>query len=98
MQEPRFGLAVIIGAVVGTPGAAYIAALHSLVNRESSTAVQAFAVAGFVVIEFALAIIPFTFLIVRPEATERAIHRFKGWLTSHARQLLAAAGLLAAAT
>jgi hypothetical protein len=43
----------------------------------------------------ALVIIPFALLTVRPEATERAIQRFKGWLTGHARQLLTAATLLA---
>jgi len=57
--------------------------------------VQALAVAGFVVIEFALAIIPFAFLMIRPEATERAVQRFKDWLTGHARQILAAAALFA---
>ena len=50
--------------------------------------------AGFVVIEFALAIIPFAFLMIRPEATERAVQRFKDWLTGHARQILAAAALV----
>src|SRR5690348_7268499 len=28
LHEPRFGLAVVIGAVVGTPGGEYIVALH----------------------------------------------------------------------
>jgi len=68
LHEPRFGLAVIIGAVVGTPGAAYIAALHSLVNGEASTVVQAAAVTGFVVIEFSVVIIPFAFLTADPSA------------------------------
>lgn len=95
LHEPRFGLAVVIGAVVGTPGASYIAALHLLVAGKSSTAVQALGVAGFVVVEFALVLIPFAFLAARPEATQTAIRRFKDWLTSHARQLLAAAALLA---
>lgn len=35
------------------------------------------------------------FLTARPEATETATQRFKDWITSHARQLLAAAALLA---
>jgi hypothetical protein len=95
LHEPRFGLAVVIGALVGTPGAAYITALHSLVNGNLSTAVQVLAVVGFAVIEFALVIIPFAFLAVRPQATKRAVQRFKDWLTGHARQLLAAAALLA---
>jgi Sap, sulfolipid-1-addressing protein len=95
LHEPRFGLAVIIGAVAGTPGAAYISALHSLVNGGYSITEQVLGVIGFVVIEFALVIIPFVFLTARPEATENAIQRFKGWITSHARQLLAVAALLA---
>jgi hypothetical protein len=94
LQEPRYGLAVLIGAAVGTPGAAYVAALHQLVNGGASTAVQALAVAGFVVIEFALVIIPFLFLTVRPQATEGATQRFKDWLIGHARQLLTAITLL----
>jgi hypothetical protein len=95
LQKPRFGLAVLIGAVAGTPGVAYVSALHSLVTSNASTGVQALAVAGFVLIEFALVIIPFAFLTVRPESTERAVQRFKDWLTGHARQLVTAAALLA---
>jgi hypothetical protein len=95
LQQPRFGLAVVIGAVAGTPGVAYLSALHSLVTGNSPTAVQALAVVGFVVIEFALVIIPFAFLAARPAATETAVHRFKDWLTRHARQILTAAVLLA---
>src|ERR1019366_17863 len=47
-----------IGALCGTPGAEYIAALHVLVTGKSSTAVQAVAVVVFVLIEFLLVIIP----------------------------------------
>jgi Sap, sulfolipid-1-addressing protein len=95
LGEPRFALAVVIGAVAGTPGAAYITALHLLVNGKAPTAVQAAAVGGFVVIEFALVIIPFAFLTTAPERTMTATQHFEDWLTSHARQLLAAAALLA---
>jgi type IV secretory pathway VirB2 component (pilin) len=84
-----------VGAVAGTPGALYITALHLLVNGESPTAVQAAGVAGFVVIEFALVIIPFAFLAARPQATERAVQRLRDWLTGHARELLAGAAVLA---
>src|SRR6266567_3078510 len=75
LGEPRFGLAVLIGAVAGTPGASYITALHQLVTSKSSTAVQAVAVVIFVLIEFSLVIIPFVFLMVRPEATEAQLKR-----------------------
>ena len=31
LAEPRLGLAMLVGAIVGLPGASYIAALHNLV-------------------------------------------------------------------
>ena len=95
LSEPRFGLAVLIGAVAGTPGALYITALHQLVTGKSSTAVQAVAVVVFVLIEFSLVIIPFLFLVVRPEATKTQVKRVQDWLMSHARELMAGVALFA---
>jgi hypothetical protein len=95
LGEPRFGLAVLIGAVAGTPGALYITALHQLVTGKSSTAVQAVAVVVFVLIEFSLVIIPFVFLVVRPEATKTQVKRVQDWLMSHARELMAGVALFA---
>src|SRR5262249_40982332 len=63
LYEPHYALAVLIGAVVGTPGAAYLLMLHDLVSGKSPTAVQVVAVIVFVVINFALVIIPFAFYI-----------------------------------
>jgi hypothetical protein len=54
LREPRFGLAVLIGALAGAPGATYTTALHDLVTGNSSTAAQAVAVIVFVIIEFSL--------------------------------------------
>ena len=71
LREPRLGLAVLIGAVVGTPGASYITALHQLVTSKSSTATQAVAVVIFAIIEFAFVIVPFVFLELRPESTRQ---------------------------
>jgi hypothetical protein len=97
LGEPRFGLAVLIGAVAGTPGALYITALHQLVAGKSSTAAQAVAVVVFVLIEFSLVIIPFVFLVVRPEATKAQVKRAQDWLMSHARELMAGVALFAGA-
>jgi hypothetical protein len=97
LREPRFGLAVLFGAVAGTPGAAYITALHQLVTGKSATAVQAAAVVAFVLIEFSLVIIPFVFLQFRPEATKARLQRSQEWLMSHARQLMAAVALFVGA-
>ncbi len=97
LQRPRFGLAVLIGALCGTPGAEYLAALHILVTGKSSTAVQAVAVVVFVLIEFLLVIIPLVLLMTRPESTRAQIQRAKDWLFSHARQLIAVIALVVGA-
>jgi Sap-like sulfolipid-1-addressing protein len=64
--KPRFGLAILVGLLIGLPGADFIIALHDLVTGKSSTAVQAVAVVVFALIEFSLVIIPFVFLVARP--------------------------------
>jgi hypothetical protein len=97
LREPRFGLAVLIGAVVGTPGASYITALHQLITSKSSTATQAIAVVIFTIIEFTLVIVPFAFLELRPESTKRQLKRAQDWITIHARQLVGIAALVAGA-
>jgi hypothetical protein len=89
LREPRFGLAVLFGAIAGTPGAAYVTALHELVTGKSSTTAQVVSVVVFVLIEFSLVIIPFVFLELRPEATKARLQVLQEWLMSHARQLMA---------
>ena len=51
----------------------------------------------FILIEFALVIIPFAFLEFRPEATKARPLSAQDWLMSHARQPLAAVALFAGA-
>jgi Sap, sulfolipid-1-addressing protein len=97
LHEPRYGLAVLIGAAVGTPGASYLLALHNLVTSKLPTVVQAVAVVVFVLIEFVLVIVPFVFYMVRPLGTENAIERLKDWIFSHERQIAAAVALAAGA-
>ncbi len=94
LSEPRLGLAMLVGALVGIPGAAYLTALHNLVTSKSSTAIQVIAVVVFVLIDFALIIIPFVFLEVRPEATKARLKSTQDWLLGHARQLMAYAALI----
>jgi Sap-like sulfolipid-1-addressing protein len=93
LAEPRLGLAMLVGALVGLPGASYIAALHNLVAGKYSTVTQVIAVVVFVVIEFLLIIIPFAFLQLRPEATKALLKRFQDWLLGHAFQLMAGIAL-----
>jgi hypothetical protein len=94
LAEPRLGLAMLTGAVIGIPGASYLTALHILVTGKSSTAIQVVAVVIFVVIDFLLIIIPFAFLELRPEATKAALKNAQDWLLSHALQLMATIALL----
>jgi hypothetical protein len=94
LAKPRLGLAMLVGALIGNPGAAYLTALHNLVTGKSSTATQVAAVVIFVLIEFSLIIIPFASLELRPEATKAALKNGHDWLLSHARQLMAYTALI----
>ena len=94
LAEPRLGLAMLIGAVCGIPGASYLAGLHILITSKASTANQVVGVILFVLIEFLLIIIPFAFLELRPEATKTALTNAQAWLLGHARLLMAYTALI----
>jgi uncharacterized membrane protein YedE/YeeE len=80
---------MLAGAVCGIPGASYLTGLHILITSQASTANPVIGVILFVLIEFLLIIIPFTFLELRPEATKAALKNAQDWLLGHARQLMA---------
>jgi hypothetical protein len=94
LAEPRLGLAMVVGALCGIPGGAYLKGLRILVTSKSSTANQVIGVILFVLIEFSLIIIPFAFLELRPAATKAALKHAQGWLAGHARQLMAYTALV----
>src|SRR6201989_839143 len=94
LAEPRFWLAMLVGAVIGIPGVSYLTALHNLVTGKSSTATQVIAVAVFVLIDLLLIIIPSACLELRPEATKALLKHTQDWLLSHAVRLMAAIALL----
>jgi Sap, sulfolipid-1-addressing protein len=94
LREPRLGLAMLVGALVGIPGASYLTALHILVTGKSPAAAQIVAVVIFVLIDFLLIIIPFVFLQLRPQATKAFLKHSQDWLLSHALQLMATIALL----
>ena len=85
---------MLVGALVGLPGASYIAALHNLVAGHYSTLTQVVAVVVFAVIDFLLIIIPFAFLELRPEATKALLKRAQDWLLGHALMLMAGIALV----
>jgi hypothetical protein len=94
LAEPRLTLAVLVGAVIGIPGASYLTALHNLVAGKYSTATEVIAVFVFVIISFLLILIPYAFLELRPEATKARLKRSQLWLGSHAKQLIAVVALV----
>jgi hypothetical protein len=94
LSEPRVTLAVLVGAVVGIPGASYLTALHQLVTGHYSTATQVIGVIVFVLITFLLIIIPFACLELRPEHTKALLKRAQTWLLGHLVALIAAIALL----
>jgi hypothetical protein len=94
LAEPRLGLAMLIGAVCGIPGASYLTGLHILITSKSSTANQVVGVVLFVLIEFLLIIIPFVSLQLWPEATKARLKTAQDWLVGHARQLMAYTALI----
>jgi hypothetical protein len=93
LMEPRVGLGMVVGAIIGLPGALYLTALHRLVAGNWSTATQVAAVIVFVVIEFMLIIIPFLFLEFRPVGTVAALEQSQGWLVTHARLVVGSIAL-----
>jgi hypothetical protein len=97
LSEPRYLLAFLIGAAVGTPGFSYILALHNLVSSQTPSTVAAIAVLLFVIINFAVVLVPFVLYLAHPQRTEDAIRRFKDWIFSHHRQIAAAVALIAGA-
>jgi hypothetical protein len=94
LAEPRLGLAMLIGAVCGIPGASYLTGLHILITSKSSTANQVVGVVLFVLIEFLLIIIPFVSLELWPEATKARLKTAQDWLVGHARQLMSYTALI----
>ena len=94
LREPRLGLAVVVGAVLGLPGAVYLTALHLLVSDKSSTETRVVAVFLFAIIEFTLIIVPLILLTLRPGAAATVIERSQDWLKRHGRRLSAYAALV----
>jgi len=93
LSEPRLGLGILVGAVIGLPGALYLTALHRLVAGNWSTATQVAGVIIFVVIELMLIIIPFLFLEFRPDRTVATLERSQSWLLTHARLVVGSIAL-----
>jgi Sap, sulfolipid-1-addressing protein len=88
LGQPRLLVAFGIGALVGLPGAEYLAALHNLVAGHYSTASQVLAVLVFAIIEFLLIIVPWLCLELWRERTASFLTRCQNWLAGHVKQLV----------
>ncbi len=88
LSEPRPLLAFAIGALIGLPGAEYLAALHNLIAGHYSTATRVLGVIVFSLISFLLIIIPWLSLELWPARTAAFLRRAQAWIAGHARQLI----------
>jgi hypothetical protein len=93
LRNPRPGVVVLVGALMGTPGAAYITEMHHLIKGTLPTGTQIAAVVVFVAIQFALVIVPLVFLLIWPERTKSALRTATVWLTGHVRLLIGGVAL-----
>ena len=70
LGQLRLGLAFVIGALAGPPGASYILGLKQLVQSNYRAGVQVVGVLRFCLIQFSPMIIPFLCLELWPEGTK----------------------------
>jgi hypothetical protein len=89
LRQPRLGLAVVVGAVLGLPGAIYLTALHHLVAGSWSTLTKVVAVFVFAIIEFSLIIVPLILLAVRPQSAAAVLEHAQEWLSERGRRVMA---------
>jgi hypothetical protein len=95
--SPRITFAV--GALLSLPGASYLVALNKIAKLDWPTASTALAVIVFCLIQQMLLELPLVGFITAPEWTERAVVRFREWISHNAARAgghvaLALGGLL----
>lgn len=77
-------LSFVAGALLSLPGASYFVALDKIAKLGWSTVPTALAVIIFVLIEMLLLEVPLIGFWVAPERTERAVVRFRAWISQNA--------------
>lgn len=80
--SPRITFAV--GALLSLPGASYLLALNRIAKLDWPTASTALAVIVFCLIQQALLEVPLIGFWAAPEWTERAVVRFREWISKNA--------------
>jgi hypothetical protein len=89
--RPGPGTAFAAGVLVFIPSGAFLAAIQVVATARADVASTAGALATVVVIDVMFVWLPFAFHLVRPEATERTLKAFNGWLRAHGHALVAGA-------
>jgi hypothetical protein len=89
--RPGPGTAFAAGVLVFIPSGAFLAAVQVVATARADVASTAGALATVVIIDVMFVWLPFAFHLVRPEATERTLKSFNGWLRAHGRALVAGA-------
>ena len=77
----------VVGALLTLPGASYLIGLHKISEGNPSTAAVVGEVLLFNLIMLALLEVPLVGFTIAPDATRRAIARFKAWFAANARRL-----------
>lgn len=77
----------VVGALLTLPGASYLIALHKIADGNPSTVGAVLSVLLVNVIMLVLLELPLIGYIFAPEATPRAVERFKDWFARNARRL-----------
>jgi hypothetical protein len=87
-------VAFAIGALLSFPGASYLVALNRLVHLDPGVGATAFLVVLFCVIQDLLLEVPLVGYAISPQWTQRAVDRFRAWLSEKGRQTAAAGALV----
>lgn len=78
-------VAFAIGALLSFPGASYLVALNRLVHLDPGWGATVFLVVLFCVIQDLLLEVPLVGYAVSPEWTQKAVDRFRRWLSERGR-------------
>jgi hypothetical protein len=97
ISRPGPATAFAAGIVVFVPSAAFLAAVQVIATSKASLGATAGALVTVVLIDVMFVWLPIAFHLIRPEATERTLKAFNGWLRAHGHAIVAAALLVAAA-
>jgi hypothetical protein len=79
------------GVLVFIPSGAFLAAVQVVATARADVESTVGALATVVIIDVMFIWLPFAFHLVRPEATERTLKAFNGWLRAHGHALVAGA-------